>query len=186
MKNYFATKRGNAGIGERIREEIKTAPDGVTSGGMEAVADWALTRYDTRVRAKLARLGIDVPEGEPFTVAVISERIKQASELDIQDLSKEGIMNAVDQALARTLSKELGAEVSTVFNGEVLKQEVKAALLVKLQDGSAVNFISKKLIRQLRRARTAKNAGVTSAEADKIANRAYQKKYRRKCEQIWE
>ena len=185
MKNFFSTPRGNAGIGVQIRE----AASGVDKGQeipFEVVINFAINRYEERVRAKFDRMGFKLPDDEPFTAANILERVKKASELEIEDLSKDGIMLAVDKALAKTLSHELGVTVSTVFNGDTLKQEVKAALIKKLEDGSAVQWVGKKIIQRIRRAKTAKNAGLSDAEAKKVANRAYQKKYRRKCEQVWE
>lgn len=187
-KNYFATTRGNAGIGQRIQAlsaEIKSAPVGSTFS-MESVVDFALNRYDERIRAKLKRLGLDVPDDGPFTVQTISDNIKAHSGLELDSLTKEGVMQAVDGALSREFSEKFGVTVSSVFNAETLKSEVKAALLEKIQDGTAYGFVKGPLLRKVREIAALRRAGKTGEDGKKLRNAAYQKKYRRTHKSVWD
>lgn len=184
-KNYFSTPRGNKGLALKVLEEVKNVPPG-TRFSLEGVANAALDRYDTRIRAKLKKLGLDVPDDGPFTVEAISDNIRQHSGLELESLTKQGILNAVDGALSREFSEKFGVTVTSVFNPETLKSEVKAALLVKIQDGTAYGFVKGPLLRKLREIAALRRAGKTADDGQKLRNAAYQKKYRRTHKLVWD
>ena len=178
----FKTKRGNEGIAERIQEQ---AADGDVSEGWEAVADWALNRYDTRVRARLRVMGIDVPDDGPLTVQNMLEAVRSKSGLDIVDLTPQGVTDAVDKRLAVELSRALGFEVSTVFNQDALKLEVKGRVLELLADGRGGAVVSGRSLTSLRAAATFAAQGFGPDERKKAQNRFKQKKYRKSNKLVW-
>lgn len=184
-KNYFTTPRGNKGLALKALEEAKNIPPG-TSFSAEGLANLALDRYDTRIRAKLKKLGLHVPDDGPFTVQTISDNIKAHTGLELDSLTKEGIMQAVDGALSREFSEKFGVTITSVFNPETLRSEVKAALLVKIQDGTAYGFVKGPVLRKLREIAALRRAGKSADDGKKLRNAAYQKKYRRTHKLVWD
>lgn len=187
MKNYFKTKKGDAGIGERFKEGMALLPpDAVpTAAVYESVADWIFDRYDLRIRARFARMGLKMPEDGPLTVESIRDMVRARSGLEIEELTPDGVMRAVDQQLAAQLSERLGFTVSTVFDVETVKAEVKAQVLEKLANGEGAGVIKGRSLRKLRAVATFARAGWTVPEAQKVLNRIYQKRYRRRNVEKW-
>jgi hypothetical protein len=183
VKNYFKTNRGNVGVGERVKEE--TIAEGQSSG-WEAVADWVIARYDVRVRARLAAMGLEVDGEGPITVDAIREAVQAKSGLQIDELTPEGITEAVNKKLASELSAVLGFEVSTVFDSEALKSEVKEQVLQALAGGHGAGIIAGDTLEELKAAATFARAGLVGDEKRKAQARYRQKKYRRTHSQIWQ
>jgi hypothetical protein len=183
VKNYFKTNRGNIGVGARIQEGFLV---GETDNGWESVADWVIARYDLRVRARLAAMGLDVDSEGPITVDAIRQAVQSKSGLEIEEMTPEGITNAVNKKLASELSQVLGFEVSTVFDAEALKAEVKEQVLQSLSGGSGAGIITGDTLEELKAAATFARAGLVGDEKIKAQNRYRQKKYRRKHIQIWQ
>jgi hypothetical protein len=182
MKNYFATKRGNAGIGERIKEE---SAGGVPSDGWERVADWALDRYSLRIRARLEAMGLVVDADGPLTVDAIKDAVRAKTGLDIQDLTPDGVAKALDEKLAREVSGLLRLEVSTVFDTEALKSEIKSQVIERVGGGSGAGVINRATLERLKSAATYARAGVVGDEKKREQARVRQKKYRHNHRQIW-
>jgi hypothetical protein len=181
--NTFKTRRGDAGIGERVKEQLQAAGQ---AQGWEGVADWALQRYDVRVRAKLRRIGLDVPEDGPLTIESIKDTINRRTGLDVQDLSVEGLREAFDKRLAVELSEALGVEVSTVFDSEAMQEQVKTAVIAKLAEGGGGSIIRGRNMTLLRASATFARAGLSQAARIQAMNRIYQKRYRRSHKQIYQ
>lgn len=179
--NIFKTARGNEGIAERINEAARSGQ----SDGWEGVADWALNRYDTRVRARLRIMGLDVPDSGPLTVQTLKDVVRAKSGLDIEDLTPEGVSLALDKRLAAELSRELGFEVSTVFNTDSLRIEVKSGVMAALDAGRG-GPLHGDTLEDLRAVATFVRAGLVGDDRRKALNRYKQKKYRRNNKQIWE
>jgi hypothetical protein len=175
MKNYFKTKRGNAGIGERVTE---VARETAGASGWESVADWALKRYDTRIRAKLRKMGIDVPGDGPVTVELLRSTVQQKSGLEIAELTPRGIADALDTRLAAELSRELGITVTTVLNEADMRAQIKAAVLDKMAGGGRSGLLSGDTLQELKLAATFARAGIVGAEKRRAMVRYYNKKYR--------
>ena len=185
--NYFKSQRADAGGANRLIEEIKNAPP--SPGGSvlswDGLADWLLQKYDSRVRAKLRGMGLNVPESGPLTVDGIKATIREKTGLEVEDMSVDGITAAFDKQMASELSERLGFQVSTVFDQAAMKAQVREVVLAKLADGTAAGLLKGKTLRAARSLATFQRAGISPDAAQKILNQKYQKKYRRTHKQIW-
>jgi hypothetical protein len=186
-RNYFKSERANAGAARRFDEAMAALPEGAEpdTSVYEAVADWVFDKYDLRIRAKLARVGLKLPEDGPLTVEAVRDLVRSRSGLELEDLTPDAIMKAVDAELAKQLSERLGFTVSTVFDAEVVKAEVKAQLLEKLANGDGAGILKGRALTRLRSVATFARAGFTPDEAKKVMNRIYQKRYRRRNKEVW-
>lgn len=182
MRNMFKTVRGNAGIGERIQE---LARDGVTGNDWEPVADWALARYDTRIRAVLRKKGLDIQDDGPLTVESLKLTIERRSGLEIAELTTEGVAAAFDKRLAAELSRVLGLEITGVFDQVALKEQIKQQVVQKLANGSGGALIKGDTLEALKVAATFARAGLSGVEKQRAMNRYRQKKYRRNHRLTW-
>jgi hypothetical protein len=186
-ENYFATKKGDAGIGETFKDLVRefglAVGSEITQPVIEALIDAALWRYETRVRAVLLRAGIDVPQTGPLTVASVRETVRRLTGLELSELTPEGIMRSVDAKLSAQLSERLGFVVSTVFDAQKAREEVKAQVLVSLADGHGSGVIKGRVLHELRTVATFTREG---ADRKKVMARVYQKRYRRQHVQRWE
>lgn len=189
-KNYFQTTKGDAGIKNRLldvaAEGQKVAQTtGVPLFSGEGAANFALSKYDSRVRAKLRSLGLQVPETGPLTVMQLRDGLRDKTGLEFEELTADSISSALDKQIAKQLSAKLGFEVTTVFDAAALKGQVKAAIVEKLKDGTALGLIKGASLTALRRAATFAKAGIDPVQAKKIQNQRRQKKYRRNHELVW-
>ena len=185
VKKAFTGQRINAGVGERYAEAMAglDAPDQSVS---TFVADWIFDAYDTRIRSQLGKMGLELPTDGPLTVDALKLLIEQRSGLDLAELSKDAVMNAIDKQFAKQLSERLGFEVSTVFNADIAKAEVKAEVLARLADGRGMSFLKGPALTRLRSLATFTRAGFTPDESRKALNRIYQKRYRRHNREVWD
>ena len=184
--NYFQTHRGDAGIQQRFGEAVDgfDLSDITPEYVAEQIANFALARYDLRVRATLRRAGIQIDDEGPLTVEVILQKVRSAFEgLDIQELSPDGLRDAIDAQLAKQLSERLGFEVSTVFDAAAAREQVKQQVLQALQDGAGAGILKGRTLHSLRMAATLSRAG---PDARAALNRAYARKYRKHHAQTWE
>lgn len=187
--SYFTTKRGDAGIGERYKEAVSGLPEGapITDTVLTVVADWAIDRYEVRVRAKLRAAGLEIPEDGPIDSKVIISKIKSALDgLEVDSLTPEGLMLAIDKKLAAELSARLGFTVTTALNAEEVWAQVKAQVLLSLADGSGAALIKGATLRALRSRATFQRRGFDKDMEILLRNRKYQKKYRRTHKQQWD
>ena len=184
----FATERGNAGIGERYKEAVAGLESGASIGDgvIEYVADWALRRYDLRVRAVLRKAGLDVGDDGPLTVEVIKEKVRAAmASLELEELTPAGVMAAVDKKVAAQLSERLGFEVTTAFNPELAKEQVKAQVMAALANGTGAGILKGKTLHGLRKAATLARLGVSAEDYTTKMNRLYVRRYAKKHERTW-
>ena len=183
--NYFQTHRGDAGIQQRYSEAVSGFDISQLTPGYvaEKIADWALDRYDLRVRAAFRKAGIDIGDDGQLTVEGIKAKIAASVDgLQIDELSPAGLMAAVDKQLAAQLSQKLGFEVSTVFDAAAAKAQVKAQVIEQLQAGTGGGILKGRTLHSLRRAGTLARAG---GDAKAALNRHYQRKYRKNHAQTW-
>lgn len=188
-KNYFQSDRWDAGIQNRISEiRIPDAPGGDAPGVLEGLAvgaaDLALTYYDKRIRAFFRRAGIDIGEAV-LTVESIRQKIESASGLEINDLSQQGIADAIEKRLAGQVSELLGFTVTRVFDAVELQEQVKSHVISRLIDGEGGGVLKGRVLHQLRVAASWERAGISSQERRRILSRHYQRKYRKHHDQTW-
>lgn len=186
--NYFATLRGDAGINRRFIEATAGVEDGqpISEVVYTTIANWALARYDLRVRALLRKAGLELPDDGPLTVEVIKERVRSAMDgVEVEELTPEGVMQAVDKKLAAQLSARLGFEVSTAFDAESAKAQVKAQILEALSNGSGAGILKGRTLRNLRLAGTLARAGVGREDYTTMMNRIYVRRYARSHARTW-
>ena len=183
------TTRANAGL---INEIIDATLDQWMAGedfdscltsAQSQIADAALNRHGGKVRAGLARVGLEVPLGA-LSATAIAEAVSAKSGLVIDDFSPEGIMKAVDRMIASRLSEVSGVEISTVI-GEDLPTVIKAAVRAALRSGTAKRLIAQMLDRRARTVATLKRLNSDRAEYKKLRNRAYQAEWRKTHKQQW-
>lgn len=165
---------------ERGRESIKEAFS-------EAVADKVLQRYQVKIAAGFRRAGVEIEDGEPLTAEKLLTIIKDRTGLEINNLTPDGVMSAVDRLLAERLSEALGVTVTTVFDRQAMMAAMEESVKQAIRDGRAAEFIGKHAMRAARQYATFKRRGIESPEDHRRIMLAwYQKKYRRTHRLVWD
>jgi hypothetical protein len=95
------------------------------------------------------------------------------------------VAKALDEKLAREVSSLLRLEVSTVFDTEALKSEIKSQVIEQVGGGSGAGVINRATLERLKSAATYARAGVVGDEKKREQARVRQKKYRHNHRQIW-
>lgn len=164
----------------RGRESIKEAFS-------EAIADKVLQRYQVKIAAGFRRAGVEIEDGEPLTAEKLLTIIKDRTGLEINTLSPEGVMSAVDRLLSERLSEALGVTVTTVFDRQAMMAAMEESVKQAIRDGRAAEFIGKHAMRAARQYATFKRRGIESPEDHRRIMLAwYQKKYRRTHRLVWD
>lgn len=164
----------------RGRESIKEAFS-------EAIADKVLQRYQVKIAAGFRRAGVEIEDGEPLTAEKLLTIIKDRTGLEINNLSPEGVMSAVDRLLSERLSAAMGVTVTTVFDRQAMMAAMEESVKQAIRDGRAAEFIGKHAMRAARKYATFKRRGIESPEDHRRIMLAwYQKKYRRTHRLVWD
>ena len=169
-----AWERYKAGGRESVRDALS-----------EELIDRALGRYAEKIRAMFARGGIDIDPEQPITADFLARLLSERTGLDFSDLSPEAITAAVDKELSQRLSEALQVPVSTVFDKEKLKEDLKAGIRLAIADGRGAALLTKAMLKSARAYATWKRHSVSEREQLQIMNRSYQAKYRLSYKQTW-
>ena len=169
-----AWERYKAGGRESVRDALS-----------EELIDRALGRYAEKIRAMFARGGIDIDPEQPITADFLARLLSERTGLDFSDLSPEAITAAVDKELSQRLSEALQVPVSTVFDKEKLKEDLKAGIRLAIADGRGAALLTKAMLKSARAYATWKRRSVSEREQWQIMNRSYQAKYRLSYKQTW-
>lgn len=194
-RNYFKSVRWNAGIGNTMEDVLGAAKESVSaefdaalndpSGAVfEPVANRALSYYDKRIRAHFAKHGIDIGD-DILTVESIREKVEASTGLQISELTAEGVLEALERPLAKSVSELLGFAVTKVFDRVEFELQVREHVKRRLIDGEGGGVLTGQVLHDLRDAATWNQAGLSSSERRRILNRAYQRKYRKEHAQTW-
>ena len=187
--NFFKSERWNAGIqnafdGAVAGVDVEGAEPEFINGVGRLVADVALRHYDRRIRAYFARFGVDIGD-DVLTVESIREKVRAATGLEIEELTPQGIADALERPLAAAVSELMGFEITSVFDQGQFKEQVKAHVLARLIDGEGGGVLRGQTLHRLREAATYARAGAGPAERRRLLNRAYQRKFRKSNRQTW-
>lgn len=187
MTKFFSSPKVRAGIQQRWEEANEGVKNGepISGGAVEYVVDFLLRKNEVLIRARFKRLGLEIPEDTEISVEAIVDLVRVKTGLDVQELTPDGIMRAVDGQLAAQLSEKLGLTVDTVFDVDAAKEQVKAQLLEKLANGDGAGILNGPALTRLRAVATFQRAGFTPKEMSNAYNRIYQKRYRRTHKEIW-
>lgn len=164
---------------ENGRESIR---DAVT----EAVADAAIKRYQDKIINGFRRAGIEIAPDEPLTAQTLAGVVAERTGLELESLSPDAVMGAVDKLLAERLSQALGVPVTTVFDRDAMLASINAAVLEAIRSGRAAEFVNKTAMKAARRYMTFKRRGIGPEDAEKISARARQKKFRQTHRLVWD
>lgn len=183
------TSRANAALINEIIDQTVDAWiggadfDECLSAAKEQIADAAVKHHGDKVRAALARAGIEIPEGE-LTVEGVREALQAKSGLEIEEFSAAGILKAVDAEMAKKLTEVTGIEIESVV-GNDLQTTIKVGVRAALRDGMGYRLIGVLMQNRARKLATLKRLGSNQAELTKFRNRQYQAKYSRTHKQAW-
>lgn len=184
------TQRANAAL---INEIIDQTVDAWIGGAdfdecldqaKEQIADAAVKHHGDKVRAALARAGIEIPEGE-LTVEGVREALQAKSGLEIEEFSAAGILKAVDAEMAKKLTEVTGIEIESVV-GNDLQTTIKVGVRAALRDGMGYRLIGVLMQNRARKLATLKRLNSNQEELTKFRNRQYQAKYRKTHKQQWQ
>lgn len=186
----IATKRANAGMAGDILDAIADAyfeqgmdlSDAIASV-QDQLVQAAIDRYSDKIRAALARAGLDV-EGE-LSLDAIKNAIIEKTGLELTDLTPDAMAQAVDTLAAGRLSEELGIEVASIAGGN-LAEAITSGVAQALADGRASQLVGRQLTKQARDAMTWKRAAIGPDDQKRIPQRVYQKRYRRHHVEVWD
>lgn len=148
------------------------------------IADAALSRHSEKVRAGLARAGLDLP-GDELNAGLIAAAISEKSGIDFSDFSPGGILAAIDGMLARRLSEVTGVEITSVL-GNDLQTTIKVAVRASLRAGHGKHIIGVVMERRARQMATLKRLNSDRAELKRLKNRKFQAEYRKTHKLVWQ
>lgn len=145
----------------------------------------AIERFGAKIRAALSRAGLEFAEGVPLTIDAIKAAVIEKVGLDIDDLTTENIIGALDANMAARLSDATGLELTTVASGVGLGDMVRAGIKDALENGRAEKIMTGSLSMVARKDVTWKRRGFDAEKRKRAMNALYQKRYRRKNKQVW-
>ncbi|MDM0119024.1 hypothetical protein [Variovorax arabinosiphilus] len=188
----IATARDNAGMAQDIIDlVIDNYTDGASwedsvNAAKDELQRRALERYGPNIRAALRKAGLNFPDERELTPDAVKELVAEQSGLDIDNLTGDGVADAIDGLLSQRLTAVLGVPIQSVLNAEGLKAAVEAGVKEAVANGTAERLLTAGLTKAARRAATWRRAGITEkVEQRKVLNAWYQKKYARKHQQVW-
>lgn len=150
----------------------------------EAAADRAIGRYEEKIRAGFRRGGIELPDGA-LTMQTMQGIIGEQTGLELQGLSADSIVAAVDKLLSKRLSQALGVQVATVMDKDAMLDSINAAVLQAIKSGRAGEFVNRHAMHAARRYMAYKKAGVDPEAGPKINARKRARKYRKTHKLAW-
>ena len=150
----------------------------------EAAADRAIGRYEEKIRAGFRRGGIELPDGA-LTMQTMQGIIGEQTGLELQGLSADSIVAAVDKLLSKRLSQALGVQVATVMDKDAMLESINAAVLQAIKSGRAGEFVNRHAMHAARRYMAYKNAGVAPDAAPVIGARKRARKFRKTHKLVW-
>lgn len=184
------TARANAGI---INDIVDATIDQWVAGdefeacltsAQTQIADIALQRHGEKVRAGLARSGLELPNGE-LSVGLIAGALSDKTGIDFSDFSPEGILSAVDGMLARRLSEVTGIEIDSLM-GNDLSTSIRVAVRAALRAGHGKRILGVIMERRARRLATLRRLNSDNIEFKRLRNRKYQAEYRKNNKLVWQ
>lgn len=184
------TARANAGlindiIDNTIDQWIGGAEfDDCIAGAQSQIADAALNRHSEKVRAGLARAGLNLPADE-LSAGVIAQAVSEKSGIDFTDFSPGGILNAIDGMLARRLSEVTGIEITSVI-GNDLPTTIRVAVRASLRAGHGKHIMGVIMERRARQLATLKRLNSDRGELKRLKNRKHQEEYRKTHKMVWQ
>lgn len=152
----------------------------------QAVMDSVLSRYHDKIAAGFRKAGYDIGV-EPLNSAMLAQFVSDKTGLEIATLTPEAVTGAIDRELSARLSEILQVEVTSVLNADTFKASLEQAAIKAIEDGRAVDFISRVARKAARRYATFAKAGISDREMQKrIMNREYQRRWRVNHKLMWE
>lgn len=191
MRKIVRTKRANAATWNDLIDSAwehykENGRESIKDAMTEAVADAAIKRYQVKITNGFKRAGIEIPPDEPLTAQALTEIIGERTGLELNSLSPDAIMGAVDKLLAERLSQALGVQVATVFDKEAMLQSINAAVLEAIRSGRAAEYVNKAAMHAARRYMTFKRRGIGPEDAEKLSARIRQKRFRATHRLVWD
>lgn len=189
MTKIVHTLRVNKGVMNDLielawRHYKENGRESLPNAFTEAAADLAIKRYDEKIRNGFARAGVPLPAGE-LNAQTMLGIVQQQTGLELQNLSADGIVQAVDKLLSQRLSQALGVTVATVMDKDAMIASINAAVVQAIRDGRAGEFVNRHALHAARRYAAFKNAGIGPENAAKIAARMRARKYRKTHKLVW-
>ena len=188
----IATSRENAGMAGDILGMIEDAyfeqgmdlQDAINSV-QDQLIQRAIDRYSDKIRAALARAGLDLPDGE-LTLEAIKGAVIDKTGLDLTDLTPDAMVAAVDRLASDRLSVAIGVQVASVMNGATLADNIRAGVAKAITAGRGMALLTNGLSQRARVEMTWNRAGITTEQQRRrVLSAWYQKKYRRTHVEVW-
>lgn len=152
-------------------------------GVAAAIADSAILIFEERVRASMARAGVELPPG-PINSMSLLVVLRSKTGIDVRELSQDGVREAVKERMASAVEEVLGVRVDLDAG---LDEIVHAAALAAVESGRGNALVSLRMAKMLRRAAAMKAAGIdpTRLELRRASNRVAARKYRARNKFTW-
>lgn len=186
-----ATLRANEGMANDILDQISDAyfERGLSVGEaidevQDSLIQRAIERYSEKIRAALSRAGLDL-QGE-ITIDAIKQAVIDKTGLQLDDLTPEAMIEAVDSLAASRLSEATGVPINSVMSGEGLGEQIKEGVRKAIENGTAETLILKGMGKAARAVVTWRRAGFDEDAQRRAMNAHAQKKYRRTHRMVWD
>ena len=152
----------------------------------EAVADSVIKRYSEKIRNGFERAGLHIDSDVQLNAKTLAAVVSEKTGLDIETMTPQSVTAAIDKVMAAKATEVLRVPVSSVMNIGEFRQSIEEAALKAIEDGRAVEYISKVAIRAARKFETMKRRGLETKEDQKsYLNRVAQKKFRKTHKLVW-
>jgi hypothetical protein len=148
---------------------------------IDALTDNAINRYSDKISAMLRRGGIEIDNDTPLDAAKLVEVLTDALGYDLDDLSSEGVVAAVDAEISRRVSEATGVDIQSVLSVSEIESAIQSAIV-----GGAGGIVSAKLLTRLKNAATWSRAGYDGEARRRVLMAIAQKKYRRTNRMVWD
>lgn len=186
------TMRDNSGM---ARDVLDLVIDQYAAGVdfndcLESVRDQltakALERYGDSIRAALRRAGFEIGDGETLDVNTIADLVREKTGLDFVSLDRAAVVDYVDKQMAAKLSEMTGIQISTVTDGQALKEQMKEGVRQAILSDTAEKLLMHGLSAAAKKVVTWRRYGYTTKESRrKVMQRLYSKRYAEKHRQVW-
>lgn len=151
-----------------------------------AATDEALEIYRPKVAAMLRSAGYELADDEPLSLDIVRVAIERRTGLNLGDLSRESVTQAINEQLSIYVSSELGFEVNNVLNTAALKAQIDAHIKDCVRNNKSSKLVPARLLAKIREAAAFAQMGYSHDEKRMILNRWYQKKYRQNNRLVWD
>lgn len=147
----------------------------------------ALERYGDSIRAALRRAGFEIEDGDTLDANTIADLIREKTGLEFASLNSAAVIEYIDRQMSAKLSEMTGIQISTVYDAQALKEQMKEGVRQAILSDTAEKLLMRGLSAAAKKVVTWRRYGYTTKESRrKVMQRLYSKRYAETHRQVWD